>query len=206
MPNAHDGLDPFYPIVPDAAWVRRLVARGTRCIQLRIKDKSPDDIRCEIIGALDAAAPARATIIVNDHWREALDVGATYVHLGQEDLDTTDIKALKAKGIRIGLSTHTEAELTRALAHQPDYIALGPIYPTQSKSTGHDAQGLDRIREWKQKIGAMPLVAIGGITFERAPAVIAAGARSVAVISDVTAAIDPDTRIDAWVKWAKTAM
>ena len=208
MSSSHDtsslsGLDPFYPIVGDAGWVRRLVAGGTRCIQLRVKGKPSPSVKREIDASLQITKPAQCTLIVNDHWREAIVAGADYVHLGQEDLDIADIAELKRRRIRIGISTHSDAELKRAMALAPDYIALGPIYPTQSKVTGHDAQGLDRIAEWKRRVGEVPLVAIGGVTLERASEVVLRGAQSVAIISDVTAAKDPDRRIAEWVAWSK---
>ena len=102
-------------------------------------------------------------MILNDYWRLALEVGADYVHLGQEDLDGADVAALRAKGLRLGVSTHDEAELERALKLKPDYIALGPIYPTILKAMRFGPQGLEKIGEWKRRIGAIPLVAIGGL-------------------------------------------
>ncbi|MFZ4806738.1 MAG: thiamine phosphate synthase [Hyphomicrobiaceae bacterium] len=199
-----DGLDAFYPIVPDAAWVRRIVPLGVRTLQLRLKDAEPDRIRREIVECLDACIPAGCQLIVNDYWRDALAVGADYVHLGQEDLAGADVSTLKAAGIRIGISTHSDAELATALAVEPDYVALGPIWETKIKVMKWAPQGLERITAWKARIGALPLVAIGGITPERAPSVIAAGARSAAVITDFVTHADPDARIRDWVAWARS--
>ena len=143
-------------------------------------------------------------LIVNDHWREALSVGCDYVHLGQEDLSDADLPTLKAAGIRIGLSTYDEADLAIALALEPDYVALGPIYPTSTKATGRSPHGVAGVAAWAPKIAGLPMVAIGGITLETAPAVIAAGAISCAVISDVLGADDVEGRARAWLRWADT--
>src|SRR5690606_27690672 len=131
--------------------------------------------------------------------------GADYVHLGQEDLAAADVQALKARGVKIGISTHTVEELETALAAEPDYVALGPIWETRLKVMRFAPQGLDRIREWKARIGSLPLVAIGGITPERAPSVIEAGARSAAVITDFFTHPDPEARIRTWLEWAEVA-
>ncbi len=137
-------------------------------------------------------------LIVNDYWREAIDAGADYIHLGQEDLAAADVGAIKAAGLRLGISTHSEEELATALAAAPDYVALGPIYKTKLKVMQWAPQGLETIGRWKARIGKLPLVAIGGITPERAPGVIAAGAQSVAVITDFLTAPDPEARIRLW--------
>ena len=188
--------DRFYPVVDSVAWVKRLAALGVGTIQLRVKDFSPDEATTIVREALAAAADAR--LVVNDHWRAAIDAGAAHVHLGQEDLATADVPAIRRAGMTLGLSTHDDAELDNALRHDPDYIALGPIYPTTLKVMRFAPQGLDRIAEWKRRIGATPLVAIGGITLERTTAVYDAGADSIAVVSDVTQNARPDARVRAW--------
>jgi thiamine-phosphate pyrophosphorylase len=198
------GLDVFYPIVPDAGWVRRIVPLGVRVVQLRLKDADPERVRREIIESLDACVPAGCQLIVNDYWREAVATGADYVHLGQEDLAAADVPTLKAAGVRIGISTHDEQELATALAVEPDYVALGPIWETKLKAMKWAPQGVERIKAWKARIGPLPLVAIGGITPERAPDVIAAGASSAAVITDFITHADPDARIRSWVAWARS--
>ena len=202
-PPADGRLDPFYPIVPDAAWLRRLVPLGVRTIQLRLKDAAPDRIRREIGESLEACARHDCQLIVNDYWREALSLGADYIHLGQEDLAGADVPTIQAKGARLGISTHSEAELATALAANPDYVALGPIYETRLKVMQWAPQGLARVSAWKQRIGALPLVAIGGITPERADGVRAAGADSVAVITDFFTHADPEARVRQWLRWAE---
>lgn len=206
MPKNLSDLDPFYLIVPDAAAVARFARVGVRTIQLRAKGLSSTAARREIAAAMDAVmAHADCQLIVNDYWREALSVGCDYVHLGQEDLADTDLATLKAAGIRIGLSTHDPAELDIALKAEPDYVALGPINPTRTKTTGRAAQGLAAISTWRAKVGtACPLVAIGGITLEQAPDIITAGADSCSVVSDVLNAADPEARARQWLGWAAT--
>jgi thiamine-phosphate pyrophosphorylase len=206
MPKNLSGLDPFYLIVPDAAAVARFARAGVRTIQLRAKGLASDAARREIVAAMEAVMPhADCQLIVNDYWREALSVGADYVHLGQEDLADTDLATLKAADIRIGVSTHDAAELIIALNAEPDYIALGPINPTTTKTTGRAAQGIAGVSTWRKKIGgSCPLIAIGGITLEQAPAIIGAGADSCSVVSDVLSASDPEARARAWLAWANT--
>jgi thiamine-phosphate pyrophosphorylase len=172
-PNGRGGLDPFYPIVDSAEWVGRLVGVGARLIQLRVKDKDEAAVRREAREALAISAKGGATLVVNDFWRVAIDEGAPCVHLGQGDLDSADVSAIRRAGVSLGVSTHDDAELARALKLDPDYVALGPIYPTILKAMAFAPQGLERIGEWKRRIGSVPLVAIGGLTVERANSVLA---------------------------------
>lgn len=192
------GSHGFYPVVDDVRWVRRLLPLGVRTIQLRIKERSAAEVRRQIREALAVAADhGDCQMIVNDYWREAIREGAAWLHLGQEDLAGADLVAIRAAGIRLGVSTHSPEELADALDARPDYVALGPIYETTLKKMPWSPQGLARIGEWKARL-ACPLVAIGGITLERARAVLAAGADSIAVVSDVLRAPDPDGRTRAW--------
>ena len=187
----------FYPVVPNLDWVRRLVP-GARLIQLRLKDAPEPELRRQ---AAEAAALCRAhgaLLVLNDFWRVAIDLRLDAVHLGQEDLQDADLAAARAAGLRLGISTHGEAELDAALAAAPDYVALGPVYPTTLKVMPWAPQGLDRLGQWKRRIGALPLVAIGGITLERAPGCLRAGADCVAVVSDVLAHATPEQRARDW--------
>lgn len=193
-------LDPFYPVVDSAAWVQRLLPLGVKLVQLRIKDAAGGCLLAEIRAALAACRARAAQLVVNDHWQLALEAGADFVHLGQEDLDDADLPVLRRRDIRIGLSTHDDAELERALSLAPDYIALGPVYPTTLKQMPWSPQGLPRIGEWKRKIGALPLVAIGGITLQRAQGCFDAGADAVAMVSDITRHTDPDARTRDWLR------
>lgn len=190
--------DRFYPIVDSVAWVERLVRAGVRTVQLRAKGLDHASAVAAIRACLDVTAPAGVQLIVNDYWQAAIDAGAGHLHLGQEDLAAADLAAIRRAGLTLGVSTHDEAELEVALAARPDYVALGPIWPTTLKVMRFAPQGLDRISEWKRRIGALPLIAIGGVTLERAPQVFAAGADSIAVVSDVTMNPDPEARVAAW--------
>lgn len=192
-------LDPFYPVVDSAEWVRRMLGAGARLIQLRIKDKSAEALRSEIRTALDLCAKAGADLVVNDYWEIAIDEGAAYLHLGQEDLDGADIAAIRAAGLKLGVSTHTHEELDRALSFDPHHVALGPVWPTILKQMPFAPQGLERVSEWKRLIGDRPLVAIGGLTPERARQCLAAGADIVAVVNDVLGAADPEGRAKEWI-------
>jgi len=198
-------LDAFYPIVDSAAWVARLVTVGARLIQLRIKERRETELRLETREALGICARFGAQLILNDYWEIAIDAGADFIHLGQGDLDGADIRRIRARGIRVGVSTHDHAELDRALTFDPDYVALGPIYPTILKAMSFAPQGLARIGEWKRLIGQRPLVAIGGISLERAPLCLGAGADSAAVVTDITLNADPDARASAWVAATRRA-
>jgi thiamine-phosphate pyrophosphorylase len=203
MTRPQHGLDVFYPIVPDAAWIARLVPLGVKTVQLRLKDATPDAVLRQIGVSLDVCARHGCQLIVNDYWREAIELGSDYIHLGQEDLAAADIGAIKKARIRLGISTHSHEELAIALAASPDYVALGPIYETKLKVMKWSPQGLDRVGDWKGRIGALPLVAIGGITPERAEGVVAAGADSVAVITDFFIHPDPENRVRQWLQWAE---
>jgi len=193
----------FYPIVPDIAWLKRLVPLGIKTVQLRIKDASQEDVRAQVKEAVAVCRAHGCDLIVNDDWPAAIDAGATLVHLGQEDLAAADLAAIRRAGISIGISTHSEDELETALAADPYYVALGPIYETKLKVMKWAPQGLDKITAWKRRIGTLPLVAIGGITPERAPGVIAAGADSVAVITDFITSPHPEARVSLWLDWAR---
>ncbi len=200
MSQKHDGLDIFYPIVPDASWMVRIAPLGIRTVQLRFKGEGTKEVRRQIAACLAIAQDHGVQLIVNDYWREAIDIGADYVHLGQEDLAAADLPAIKKAGVRLGVSTHDDDELDLALAAEPDYIALGPIYETKLKKMKWAPQGLERIGQWKARIGRRPLVAIGGITPERAPAVLSAGADSIAVITDFYTHPDPESRVRHWIE------
>ncbi|GHE46804.1 thiamine-phosphate synthase [Camelimonas fluminis] len=194
--------DRFYPIVDSVAWVDRLVRCGVRTVQLRAKELDHADAVAMIRAALAITLPADVQLIVNDYWQAAIDAGAGHLHLGQEDLAEADLTAIRNAGLTLGVSTHDEAELETALAARPDYVALGPIWPTTLKVMRFAPQGLERISEWKRRLGATPLIAIGGVTLERAPDVFAAGADSIAVVSDVTMNADPEARVAAWLAFA----
>jgi thiamine-phosphate pyrophosphorylase len=190
--------DRFYPVVDTVAWVARLAALGVGTVQLRAKDLDDSRALQIVTDALEATKGTATKLVVNDYWRAAIVAGAKHLHLGQEDLVDADLKAIRDAGLSLGISTHDDEELATALRAKPDYVALGPIYPTTLKSMRFAPQGIPKITEWKKRIGAIPLVAIGGIKLEQAAAIFAAGADSIAVVSDVTQNADPDARVRAW--------
>lgn len=184
----------FYPVVPDAAWVQRLLDWGVRTVQLRFKavGYTPAEIEREVNAAVEAGRKVPgAQVFINDHWQFALAAGAFGVHLGQEDLDSADLAALHRAGVRLGLSSHTPAEMQRAKALLPSYLAIGPVYPTTLKIMPYEPVGLERLKAWTAQAAPCPVVAIGGISIERLPGVLACGADGVAVVSAVTLAANP---------------
>jgi thiamine-phosphate pyrophosphorylase len=190
--------DRFYPVVDSVAWVARLALLGVGTIQIRAKNLSDSDAVQTVIDALEIIKGTPAELVVNDYWRAAIIAGARHLHLGQEDLAGADLKAIRAAGLTLGISTHDEEELEAALRAEPDYVALGPIFPTTLKSMRFAPQGIAKITEWKKRIGDIPLVAIGGIKLEQARAIYGAGADSIAVVSDITQNGEPDARVRAW--------
>jgi len=195
--------DRFYPVVDSVAWVARLAALGVGAIQLRAKNLDEAQALRVVTEALAATRGTQTKLVVNDYWRAAIAAGAAHLHLGQEDLtelSDADLQAIRDAGLTLGLSTHDDLELETALRAKPNYVALGPIFPTTLKSMRFAPQGIPKITEWKRRIGDIPLVAIGGIKLEQAGAIFAAGADSIAVVSDVTQNADPDARVRAWLQ------
>jgi thiamine-phosphate pyrophosphorylase len=190
--------DRFYPVVDTVAWVKRLTALGVGTVQLRAKDLDDTAATTLFREALTVTAGTKTKLVVNDYWRVAIDLKAQHLHLGQEDLADADVAALRKAGLTLGLSTHDDEELENALRAKPDYVALGPIFPTTLKSMRFAPQGIPKISVWKKRIGTLPLVAIGGIKFEQSAEIFAAGADSIAVVSDVTQHADPDARVHQW--------
>ncbi|UPJ57215.1 thiamine phosphate synthase [Bradyrhizobium sp. 192] len=190
--------DRFYPVVDSLAWVERLTKLGVGTIQLRAKDLDDGQALQMVTDALAITKGTQAKLVVNDYWRAAIVAEAKYLHLGQEDLAEANLEAIREAGLSLGISTHDDAELETALKAKPDYVALGPIFFTTLKSMRFEPQGIPKITEWKKRIGTIPLVAIGGIKFEQAAEIFAAGADSIAVVSDVTQNADPDARVKQW--------
>ena len=193
-------LPRFYPIFDSIDWLQRALPLGVKLVQLRIKNRAPDALRLDIRAGLALARKHGAALVVNDHWQIAIEEGADWLHLGQEDLDIADLPAIRRAGLKLGLSTHDHAELDRALALSPDYVALGPVYPTILKKMKWQQQGLERLREWKPLIGDIPLCAIGGMTVARAPGAFEAGADIVSAVTDITLNADPEARMHDWLR------
>lgn len=192
--------DRFYPVVDSLGWVKRLTALGVGTIQLRAKDLNDAEALQIVSDALEITRGTSTKLVVNDYWRAAIVAGAEHLHLGQEDLADADLGEIRKARLTLGVSTHDDAELGTALAANPDYVALGPIFFTTLKSMRFAPQGIPKIAEWKKRIGDIPLVAIGGIKLEHAAEIFAAGADSIAVVSDVTQNPDPDARVKAWLE------
>lgn len=195
------GVEPlgFYPVVDSAAWLQRLLPLGVRTAQLRVKNLEGATLEKEIAEAIACARRYKTRLFINDYWPLAIKYKAYGVHLGQEDLDTADVAAIAASGLRLGISTHSYVELARAFALHPSYIALGPIFPTTLKSMRFAPQGIETLHIWRELTKA-PLVAIGGIKLEQAADIYEAGADSIAVVSDVTQNADPERRTREWLK------
>ena len=193
-------LPRFYPIFDDVAWLRRMLPLGIKLVQMRLKDKPEDALRAQLSEARELCAARGAVLVVNDHWQLAIELGCDWVHLGQEDLNAADVTALRTAGLKLGVSTHDKAELARALVLQPDYVALGPIYPTILKKMKWHQQGIEKLSVWKALVGDIPLVAIGGMSTDRATGAFEAGADVVSAVTDITLHDDPENRVKAWLE------
>lgn len=180
----------LYPVIDSVEWIERLLAAGVRTIQLRIKDRRDEDVEADVIAAVRLGERYQARLFINDYWRLAIKHRAYGVHLGQEDLDIANLDAIRDAGLRLGLSTHDNMEMDRALAARPSYIALGHVFPTQTKQMPSSPQGLAQLAAHVKTLGDYPTVAIGGISIDRVPAVLATGVGSVAVVSAITKAAD----------------
>ena len=193
-------LDPFYLIVDSSDWVKRLVPLGVKLVQLRIKDMADADLRKEIEMSKSVCEKHGCQLVINDHWQLAIEEGCDFIHLGQEDLADADVSAIRKAGLKLGVSTHDGEELDTALSVQPDYVALGPVYPTILKQMKWAPQGLEKVTRWKQQIGNLPLVAIGGLNVERIQGVFEHGADMAAVVTDITLNEDPEVRTREWLE------
>lgn len=180
----------LYPVVDSVEWIERLLGAGVRTIQLRIKDKHDDDVEGDIVAAIKLSQQYQARLFINDYWRLAIKHRAYGVHLGQEDMDVTNLDAIRDAGLRLGLSTHDNMEMDRALMARPSYIALGHVFPTNTKQMPSAPQGLAQLAAHIKTLGDYPTVAIGGISIERVPSVLKTGVGGVAVVSAITQAAD----------------
>ncbi|WP_334133517.1 thiamine phosphate synthase [Tepidimonas sp.] len=186
----------LYAVLPDATWVERMATAGVPTLQLRVKDDNGQRIRTQVRAAVRAVQGTGARLFINDHWRAALEEGAYGVHLGQEDLDTltaADLDTLRAAGVRLGISTHGYAEMARAWALGPSYVALGAVFPTTLKAMPTAPQGPARLARYARLLQGLPTVAIGGIGLPELPAIAASGVGSFAVVRAITGAPDPQS-------------
>ncbi|MGD8108810.1 thiamine phosphate synthase [Pantoea sp. FN0302] len=180
----------LYPVVDSLEWIARLLDAGVRTLQLRIKDQPDAEVEPIVQQAIALGKTYQARLFINDYWQLAIKHHAYGVHLGQEDLDVADLQAIRHAGLRLGISTHDDEEIDRALAVKPSYIALGHIFPTQTKLMPSSPQGLEQLKRHLARLEDIPTVAIGGISLERAPDVLACGVGSIAVVSAITKAAD----------------
>lgn len=193
-------LDPFYLIVDSADWIERLIPIGVRLVQLRMKDVSEDILREHIKRSKAICEKFGCQLIINDYWQIAIEEKCDFIHLGQEDLADADLAAIQKAGLKLGVSTHDSAELDKALGVKPDYVALGPVYETILKKMKWQPQGVEKVTRWKNLVGDLPLVAIGGLTPDRAQGVLQAGADSAAVVTDIKLNENPENRVNEWIK------
>ena len=182
----------LYAVLPDAQWVGRMARAGVPTVQLRFKSDDAAAIRQEVRAAVQAVHGTGALLFINDHWQVAIDEGAYGVHLGQEDMDDAPLETIRAAGLRLGLSTHGYAEMLRADAASPSYIALGAVFPTTLKRMQTAPQGTGRLYAYAKLMQHSPLVAIGGIDEARIPVVMQSGVGSIAVVRAITGADKPE--------------
>ncbi|PKO62551.1 MAG: thiamine phosphate synthase [Betaproteobacteria bacterium HGW-Betaproteobacteria-18] len=187
----------LYAVLPDAAWVGRMARAGVPTLQLRFKSDDPGAITREVQAAVQAVQGTAALLFINDHWQAAIEVGAYGVHLGQEDLQAAELAPIRAAGLRLGVSSHGYAEMLRAHAVQPSYIAMGAVYATTLKRMATPPQGPARLKVYAALLRDTPTVAIGGIDAARLPEVLASGVGSVAVVRALVAANAPEVQAAA---------
>ena len=180
----------LYGVLPDAAWVARMVALGVPTVQLRFKSDDAASVQREVQAAVKAVQGSQSLLFINDHWQAAIEAGAYGVHLGQEDMHDAPLERIRASGLRLGLSSHGYVEMQRAAQHEPSYIALGAVFPTTLKRMETAPQGLGRLNKYARLMRHRSLVAIGGIDLAAMPSVLQSGVGSVAVVRAITGAED----------------
>ena len=194
----------LYAVMPDADWVKRMVEAEVPTVQLRLKSDDKKLIRKQITQAVDAAQGSKTLLFINDYWQEAIEADAYGIHLGQEDLETADLDAIRSAGLRLGLSTHGYAEMVYADRFCPSYIAMGAVFPTNLKKMETAPQGLGRLYKYAQLMNHYPLVAIGGIDESSIHAVAQSGVGSVAVVRAINGASDPKAAVKRLQELMKT--
>lgn len=183
----------LYPVVDTIKWLTRLLKQGIKTIQLRAKDLTPSDAEPLIIEAVRLGKAYNARVFINDYWRLAIKHQAYGVHLGQEDMVIADLNAINMAGVRLGLSTHGVFEALWAKQFTPSYIALGHIFETQTKDMASKPQGISKLSTQVRLFeGIMPVTAIGGISTQRVQSVVDTKISSVALVTAITKASDPE--------------
>ncbi|MBU3611830.1 thiamine phosphate synthase [Polynucleobacter sp. MG-27-Goln-C1] len=194
----------LYAVMPDADWVKRMVEAEVPTVQLRLKSEDKKLIRKQIKQAVDAVQGSKTLLFINDYWQDAIEASAYGIHLGQEDLETADLDAIRSAGLRLGLSTHGYAEMVYADRFCPSYIAMGAVFPTNLKKMETAPQGLGRLYKYAQLMNHYPLVAIGGIDESSIHAVAQSGVGSVAVVRAINGASDPKAAVKRLQELMKT--
>jgi thiamine-phosphate pyrophosphorylase len=194
----------LYAVLPDADWVARMVELEVPTVQLRFKSDDANAIQQQVKAAVKAVQGSHTLLFINDHWQHAIDAGAYGVHLGQEDMSDAPLQTIRAAGLRLGLSSHGYAEMLRAYAAQPSYLALGAVFPTNLKRMPTAPQGLGRLYAYAKLMQHYPLVAIGGIDETSIHAVAQSGVGSVAVVRAIVAAADPKEAVKRLQELMKT--
>ncbi len=185
----------LYGVMPDADWVKRMVDAEVPTVQLRFKSEDKNKIKKQIRESVKAVQDSKTLLFINDYWQEAIEAEAYGVHLGQEDLETADLDAIRDAGLRLGLSTHGYAEMAYADRYCPSYIAMGAVFATNLKKMATAPQGLGRLYQYAKLLSHYPLVAIGGIDQDSIHAVAKSGVGSVAVVRAITQAKDPKAAV-----------
>ena len=184
----------LYAVLPNANWVKRMAHVGVPTVQLRFKSNDTKAIRQEVRAAVNAVRGTNSLLFINDHWQVAIDEGAYGVHLGQEDMDDASLENIRTAGLRLGLSTHGYAEMLRADAISPSYLALGAVFPTTLKRMQTAPQGIGRLYAYAKLMQHSALVAIGGIDESRIDAVMQSGVGSVAMVRAITSDEQPEAK------------
>jgi hydroxymethylpyrimidine kinase/phosphomethylpyrimidine kinase/thiamine-phosphate diphosphorylase len=186
----------LYPVVDSISWLERLLKKGVSIIQYREKKLSGDDLESAIKQAIALGKQYNARLFINDHWQLAIKYNAYGVHLGQEDIQTADLNAIKSANLRLGISTHGHYELLKVQQYKPSYLAIGAIFPTKTKDMTGQIQGVHTLKQLVDLTPHIPTVAIGGITLEKAPSVLNTNVDSIAVVTAITEASNPEYAVD----------
>ncbi len=194
----------LYAVMPDADWVKRMVEAEVPTVQLRLKSEDGQFIRKQIAESVQAVKGSKTLLFINDFWQEAIEAEAYGVHLGQEDLETADLDAIRSQGLRLGLSTHGYAEMVYADRFCPSHIAMGAVFPTNLKKMATAPQGLGRLYQYAKLMSHYPLVAIGGIDDSSIHAVAQSGVGSVAVVRAINGTSDPKAAVKKLQELMKT--
>ena len=176
----------LYPVVDSLYWLKRLFPLGLEVIQLRLKNRTAQEIEPLIVEAIALSKLYKTRLFINDYWQLAIKHGAYGVHIGQEDLQDADLAAIQQAGLRLGISTHGCYEFLLAQQLKPSYLAIGAIFPTKTKNMTGQIQGIENLKNILELATDIPVVAIGGINHQRAEQVWQTGVNCIAVVTAIT--------------------